>query len=111
MDGWTSPILACYLGIVAIWFCAGKVHRCILEFARYGVLRPQLQLVGNVVLFRVKERHTGAHLASLATDCVKRFGLEDKVNLGVELVRYPQLTFLVVTRCLHGQRRELQHDG
>lgn len=35
MDGWTSPILACYLGIVAIWFSAGKVHRCILEFARY----------------------------------------------------------------------------
>ena len=35
MDGWTSPILACYLGIVVVWFCHGRIHRCILEFARY----------------------------------------------------------------------------
>lgn len=43
MDGWTSPILACYLGIVAVWFRRGKIHRCILEFARYeGCLLPSI---------------------------------------------------------------------
>lgn len=38
MDGWTSPILACYLGIVAIWYSQGHLHRCILEFVRYRCL-------------------------------------------------------------------------
>jgi len=34
----------------------------------------------NIIPLRVKERHTGEYLAALATDCVKRFGLEDKVK-------------------------------
>ena len=80
MDGWTSPILACYLGIVAIWFCSGRVHRCILEFARYDSRPLNPWLFGKVFLFRVKERHTGEHLANIAADCVKRYGLENKVR-------------------------------
>jgi hypothetical protein len=80
MDGWTSPILACYLRIVAIWFCSGRVHRCILEFARYETYHLYPGLFSDVIWFRVKERHTGEHLAGLAADCVKRFGLEDKVG-------------------------------
>lgn len=56
--------------------------------------------------FRVKDRHTGENLAGLAADCIKRFGLEDKV-----MWTYCPTTatniFLAVARCLHGQCREL----
>ena len=41
----------------------------------------------NAILFRVKERHTGEHLASLAADCVRRFGLEDKVIWNITTVQ------------------------
>ncbi|KAJ7829498.1 hypothetical protein B0H14DRAFT_2366573 [Mycena olivaceomarginata] len=34
IDGWTAPFVASYLGIVIIWFNAGKIHRAILEFIR-----------------------------------------------------------------------------
>ena len=37
MDGWTLPILACYLCIVAVWFSHGQLQHCILEFARYKI--------------------------------------------------------------------------
>ncbi|KAJ7772032.1 hypothetical protein DFH07DRAFT_879090, partial [Mycena maculata] len=32
IDGWTAPFVASYLGIVIVWFAAGKIHRAILEF-------------------------------------------------------------------------------
>lgn len=68
-------------------------------------------LLSNSILFRVKERHTGEHLASLAADCIKRFGLEDKVR---QIVNGPLTRidiFMEVTCCLHGQRWELQYNG
>ncbi|KAJ6537535.1 hypothetical protein DFH09DRAFT_930744 [Mycena vulgaris] len=34
IDGWTAPFVASYLGIVIVWFAAGKIHRAILEFIR-----------------------------------------------------------------------------
>lgn len=34
IDGWTAPFVASYLGIVIIWFSAGKIHRAILELIR-----------------------------------------------------------------------------
>jgi len=35
IDGWTSPLMASYLGIVVMWFSGGILHRRILEFIRY----------------------------------------------------------------------------
>ncbi|KAJ6600176.1 hypothetical protein B0H10DRAFT_1923910 [Mycena sp. CBHHK59/15] len=34
IDGWTAPFVASYLGIVIVWFAAGKIHHAILEFIR-----------------------------------------------------------------------------
>lgn len=34
MDGWTSPIVASFLGIVVVWYEAGEIHQAILEFIR-----------------------------------------------------------------------------
>lgn len=38
IDGWTSPLMASYLGIVVMWFSGGMLHRRILEFVRYAKL-------------------------------------------------------------------------
>ena len=35
IDGWTSPLMVSYLGIVVMWFSGGMLHRRILEFVRY----------------------------------------------------------------------------
>lgn len=35
IDGWTSPLMSSYLGIVIVWFSEGVLHRRILEFIRY----------------------------------------------------------------------------
>ncbi|KAJ6590361.1 hypothetical protein B0H10DRAFT_2442367, partial [Mycena sp. CBHHK59/15] len=45
IDGWTAPFVASYLGIVIVWFAAGKIHHAILEF------------------IRLTESHTGTYLA------------------------------------------------
>ena len=36
LDGWTSPIVSSYLGLVVVWYKNGLIHRAILEFIRYG---------------------------------------------------------------------------
>ena len=40
IDGWTSPMTSSYLGVVVIWYDAGKIYHEILEFIRY-VLQSQ----------------------------------------------------------------------
>ncbi|KDQ15994.1 hypothetical protein BOTBODRAFT_107592, partial [Botryobasidium botryosum FD-172 SS1] len=35
LNGWTSPLVWAFLGLVIIWVEAGKMHRAILEFIRY----------------------------------------------------------------------------
>jgi len=37
--------------------------------------------------------HTGEHLASLAADCVQRFGLEDKVIWNITMVQWLWLIY------------------
>ncbi|KAF8799387.1 hypothetical protein BYT27DRAFT_7217763 [Phlegmacium glaucopus] len=32
LDGWTSPLISSYLGLVVVWFDQGVIHRAILEF-------------------------------------------------------------------------------
>lgn len=34
LDGWTSPLVSSYLGLVIIWYENGTIHRAILEFIR-----------------------------------------------------------------------------
>lgn len=102
MDGWTSPILACYLGIVAIWFCRGWVHRCILEFARYEPCPCDPWLFGDVSFFRVKGQHTGENLANIAADCVKQYGLEDKVKYTIHYCQMIAESHVTAARCLYG---------
>ena len=35
LDGWTSPLVSSYLGLVVVWFDQGLIHRAVLEFIRY----------------------------------------------------------------------------
>jgi len=34
IDGWTSPLVASFLGIVVVWCDGGVIYRAILEFIR-----------------------------------------------------------------------------
>ncbi len=34
LDGWTSPLVSSYLGLVVVWYEKGYIHRAILEFIR-----------------------------------------------------------------------------
>jgi hypothetical protein len=36
LDGWTSPLVSSYLGLVVIWFDQGIIHHSVLEFIWYG---------------------------------------------------------------------------
>jgi len=35
LDGWTSPIVSSYLGLVVVWYQNGLIHQAILEFIWY----------------------------------------------------------------------------
>lgn len=37
LDGWTSPLVSSYLGLVIVWHENGKIHRAILEFIRFVI--------------------------------------------------------------------------
>ncbi|QRV99835.1 AC transposase [Ceratobasidium sp. AG-Ba] len=61
IDGWTSPQASSFLGLVAIWRDEGKIWRSILEFVH------------------LTHAHTGDYLASRVAECLKRYGIEQKV--------------------------------
>ncbi|CAE6488191.1 unnamed protein product [Rhizoctonia solani] len=61
MDGWTAPTSRSYLGVVAIWQLAGKLHRAILEF------------------ILLTKRHTGEYLAQQTAECLNKYGLGPKL--------------------------------
>lgn len=78
VDGWTSPILISYLGIVLMWYDRGSIHRTTIEFARYVELAPSFIQSDT---FRLDARHTGQYLAEVLFDCLSRYGLVNKVSL------------------------------
>ena len=45
IDGWPSPLTSSYLGVVIIWYEAGKIHRAILEFLRCIVLSMNTSII------------------------------------------------------------------
>ncbi|KAF8798621.1 hypothetical protein BYT27DRAFT_7123024, partial [Phlegmacium glaucopus] len=53
LDGWTSPLISSYLGLVVVWFDQGVIHRAILEF------------------IRLTQKHDGRYLATVTADCLK----------------------------------------
>lgn len=62
LDGWTSPLVSSYLGIILIWYASGKIHRAVLEY------------------LHLYERHTGKYMAEQVANCLKRFKLADKLH-------------------------------
>jgi hypothetical protein len=61
LDGWTSPNIVSFLGIVAVYFHSGQIHRLILEFAP------------------VHEKHTGQNLAKLLHGVCERYEISPRV--------------------------------
>ncbi|KAF5315255.1 hypothetical protein D9619_006958 [Psilocybe cf. subviscida] len=61
LDGWTSPLIFAYLGLVIIWYADGNIHRTILEF------------------IRLKSNHDGRYLAKVVADCLERFQLGNRL--------------------------------
>ncbi|KAG8933501.1 hypothetical protein FRC01_008781 [Tulasnella sp. 417] len=57
VDGWTSPIIFSYMGIVVIWYANGKIWRATLD------------------LSRLKSSHTGQNMARHLYDTLHAFGL------------------------------------
>ena len=81
IDGWTSPLTSSYLGVVVIWYEAGKIHRAILEFLRCVVLSMNTSITDVDIFWRLTESHDGKYLAARLAECLVRFGLDDYVRL------------------------------
>lgn len=80
LDGWTSPLIFAYLGLVIIWYAEGKINRAILEFIRQvtPIIFLQKQLL--IVSIRLKSNHDGKYLAKVVAECLERFQLGDRVR-------------------------------
>ncbi|OJT02144.1 Zinc finger BED domain-containing protein RICESLEEPER 1 [Trametes pubescens] len=61
VDGWTSPNILAFLGITAHWHHDGEIAHIILDFVR------------------LTSSHTGKYLAEKLIECLKEFGIEEKV--------------------------------
>ncbi|KAJ3500635.1 hypothetical protein NLJ89_g9707 [Agrocybe chaxingu] len=61
LDGWTSPLIASYLGLVVVWYQDGSIHRAILEF------------------IRLTQRHDGQYLADVVASCLNHYSLSDMI--------------------------------
>ncbi|OJT02154.1 Zinc finger BED domain-containing protein RICESLEEPER 2 [Trametes pubescens] len=61
VDGWTLPNILAFLGITAHWHKDGKVRHIILDFVR------------------LTSSHTGQYLAQKLIECLRAFGIHEKV--------------------------------
>ncbi|KAF8812650.1 hypothetical protein BYT27DRAFT_7015831, partial [Phlegmacium glaucopus] len=61
LDGWTSPLVTSYLGLVVIWYANGTINCAVLEFIHLTC------------------SHTGEYLAEVTAECLKRYGLDKLV--------------------------------
>ncbi|KAL1937047.1 hypothetical protein VTO73DRAFT_15573 [Trametes versicolor] len=61
VDGWTSPNILAFLGITAHWHHEGEVLHIILDFVR------------------LTNAHTGSYLAEKLIECLRSFGIEEKL--------------------------------
>ena len=62
LDGWSSPNGISYLGVVVYFLHDGKLKSIILDF------------------IKLTSAHTGEYLAEKVMECLKEFGLEDRVR-------------------------------
>lgn len=72
-----------FLGITAHWYQDGDIHHIILDFIKYIVCllyRHLLNLTHTFFLFRLDKAHTGAYLAERLNECLRSYGLEDRVR-------------------------------
>jgi hypothetical protein len=60
-DGWTAPHDSSNLGLVIVWHDNGVIHRAVLEF------------------IQLHERHTGIYMGRMLADCLRRYGLDEKL--------------------------------
>ncbi|OJT02096.1 hypothetical protein TRAPUB_7442 [Trametes pubescens] len=61
VDGWTSPNVLSFLGITVHWHWDGEIRHVILDFVR------------------LTSAHTRAYLAEKVVECLKEYGIEEKV--------------------------------
>ncbi|OJT06793.1 hypothetical protein TRAPUB_2358 [Trametes pubescens] len=61
VDGWTSPNVISFLGITAHWYQDGEIQHIILDF------------------IKLDKAHTGAYLAERLNNCLRAYGLEDRI--------------------------------
>ena len=83
LDGWTSPLISSYLGLVVVWCTNGKIHRAVLEFIRYGLNIVIISYIILKIFLRLTDSHTGEYLAKVTADCLKHFNLDKKVCLSI----------------------------
>ncbi|KIO18118.1 hypothetical protein M407DRAFT_52258, partial [Tulasnella calospora MUT 4182] len=60
VDGWQSPLVTSFMGVVLIWYEDGKIWRVTLEFCR------------------LTSAHTGNYMGDLVHDLLVRYGLLEK---------------------------------
>jgi len=78
IDGWTSPLVTSYLGLVVIWYANGTINRAVLEFIRY-IFYTLLMHIYQSNFFSLTNSHTGEYLAEVTAECLKCYGLDKLV--------------------------------
>lgn len=88
LDGWTSPLVSTYLGIVVIWHETGNIHRAILEFVRYDFVLITMSWTNRS---RLTEKHGGKYMAEIMVACVEHFSLDTMACVAIR-AHYTLLT-------------------
>jgi len=83
LDGWTSPLVSSYLGLVVVWFDQGQIHRAILEFIRCVAI-CDISFLFLSAFYSLTQKHDGRYLATVTADCLKQFGLDQQVFKKIE---------------------------
>ena len=73
LDGWTTPLVSSYLGLVIVWHANGKIHHAILEFI-WSVF-DLWKYFSLMLVLSLTKSHTGEYLAEVTAKCLKCYGL------------------------------------
>lgn len=77
IDGWTSPQVISFLGVTVHWIREGCIQSVVLDFIKCVV--PLFELQEFIHGSRASKAHTGVYLASRLFECLREYGIEDKV--------------------------------
>ena len=83
-DGWSSPNVVAFLGVTVHWIVDCKMVSTILDFIKYAIV--YLLGIESHSFTRATQAHTGAYLAARLAECLREFGIQNKVHQDLDLL-------------------------